>query len=700
MAADPTKLSHHVHRIGYHFHSEVLEQAVADLNYTLHKGQFVKEEDLAKKRQESLTAQILLKHGIRVQDMSNAETPDQVQGAIKELFPRIPSDDLDQIVDHAWAEGTGRVGNAQQLDLPRRVQLAVIARIRHKYTDYDQLLRAFEWKEARKMTEAPCLEKLIEWRGEQDMEEDDQQLEEMVRETIVIEDDDAHESLDDSDTLANGSEADDEDSAAEQGDNSDASIEVTRHLADDTDIGGESSAEAWQPLRRWQQMPRRSLRQHNLARQKINEAKMRAAARPSHAYAHQNCSQSLVLTCDSSIDTVHLPNVPNGAGFSMNGTQYHPASFRASAAYHDRSADNPQIQAPHMQPSPTYTPMRQSQGVHLPQHMQQAASASNGTYSKLRSHVQMQDSPVASIEGSDNHGQTARARPVPQYGHVRSRPVTPQSSHSAKRRRVEHEPQRAQYGYGQPMNGELIDLTIPEQRRQRPGVPFVGGVVDLMTPEPPFQPVHPSPLREVRNAPFEYRQPAPRPQYQPVRDVAAYHQPSPMRISPQQAMESSSSYQNEAEDLEYDPTQPMLQLPQQVDRLSIRPEQYQRPAYSNMPNGWPLPSTQPPSQPPPPPARQHYEVPQQPAYAQTFQQQPVFTYPTAPPPRFAFEQQQPSRPTPQPMHGAPALVQVLPRHLPQQSYRPPTVPPPLPPTDGAPAPVQLIPRQFPHSGYG
>ena len=187
---------------------------------------------------------------------SDQESPAQVRAAIRELFPKIPDDDLEGIADYAWQNGTDRVGNAADLDLSRRVQLAVIARIRHKYTDYDRLLRAFEWREARTMTEPVCLVKLIEWRGEHEDNEDGE-LEEVVRETIVIDDDD--------DVAANGSEADDEDSIIEIEDNSDASIEVTHHLADDTDIGAESMVEKPRHLPyRQRQAPRRSKRIDNL----------------------------------------------------------------------------------------------------------------------------------------------------------------------------------------------------------------------------------------------------------------------------------------------------------------------------------------------------------------------------------------------------------------------------------------------------
>lgn len=248
-AQDPDKVSHHIHRIGYHFKSEVLDEAREELGYIVYHGKFVKEIDLQKQSAESKMAQTLARYGIRPDTVSTPtqrETPQQVRSAIKELFPKMPDDDLEQIVSHAWEAGTHRVGTVKNLDLPRRVQLATIARIRHTYTDYDRLLRAFEWKDARLEVEQDCIKKLLEWRGEGLDELQDEGLEDVVRETIVIDDDD------DDAGLGDASEADDEDSMteAEPGDTSDASIEFVHHVDRDEDFGPESAYEAGRPNRK------------------------------------------------------------------------------------------------------------------------------------------------------------------------------------------------------------------------------------------------------------------------------------------------------------------------------------------------------------------------------------------------------------------------------------------------------------------
>ena len=73
------------------------------------------------------------------------------------------------------------------MTLVRRAQLAVIAHIRHVYTDYDKMLRQGTWQAARQHVEQLCLDKLLQWRGD---EADANNVDEMLREVIIIPDDD------------------------------------------------------------------------------------------------------------------------------------------------------------------------------------------------------------------------------------------------------------------------------------------------------------------------------------------------------------------------------------------------------------------------------------------------------------------------------------------------------------------------------
>ena len=85
-------------------------------------------------------------------------------------------------------QGQRKVGTALELPLARRAQLAVVAHIRHVYTDYDRLLKVTSFHEARTLVEEPTLAKLVEWRG--DDENGKTVLEDVFREVIVISDDD------------------------------------------------------------------------------------------------------------------------------------------------------------------------------------------------------------------------------------------------------------------------------------------------------------------------------------------------------------------------------------------------------------------------------------------------------------------------------------------------------------------------------
>lgn len=90
-------------------------------------------------------------------------------------------------VDAYFEQGTNRVGNAKELSLARRVQLAVVAHIRHTYTDYDKMLKTGSWMEARQKVEHVSLAKLKEWRDETG--EQSNEIEDTFREVIVLDDD-------------------------------------------------------------------------------------------------------------------------------------------------------------------------------------------------------------------------------------------------------------------------------------------------------------------------------------------------------------------------------------------------------------------------------------------------------------------------------------------------------------------------------
>jgi hypothetical protein len=84
------------------------------------------------------------------------------------------------------------VGNAEDVTFPRRVQLAVIAHIRHVHTDYEKLLKKLPRPVARLQIEPTCLRTLLKWRGE----DDEVEIEERTEEVIVIDESESEDELD------------------------------------------------------------------------------------------------------------------------------------------------------------------------------------------------------------------------------------------------------------------------------------------------------------------------------------------------------------------------------------------------------------------------------------------------------------------------------------------------------------------------
>lgn len=272
-ARDPARVHHHIARIGYHFRCEIVEDACEALNYLPYENTFVKAAALLQMQQNGVIARAFAKYGVPFDCVQgNKETLEQVRAAIKELFPLIPQHDLDEVVRHAWEPNAERIGSATDIPLPRRAQLAVISRIRHMYTDYDRLLRAFgDWKAVRKEVEPCCLRKLIEWRGETG--DDDEGLEEIVRETIVIDDDD-----DDGPFAGRG------DDSSDTGEASDTSIQISHRPAAPEDLRAEEPSERDHRYFQRRMPGRMQAQQTDLARQKIQT--YRSQENNARAFAH------------------------------------------------------------------------------------------------------------------------------------------------------------------------------------------------------------------------------------------------------------------------------------------------------------------------------------------------------------------------------------------------------------------------------
>ncbi|OAA76078.1 hypothetical protein LEL_05762 [Akanthomyces lecanii RCEF 1005] len=161
---------------------------------------------------------------------SQEEYHAQADAAVRDLFPRIPNTDRQAIVDYSFtrvrlpslttpfansnriqgvsARGTVPVGLSRELPLVRRVQLAVLAHIRHTHTPYDRLLKFKDVSrdDARKMVEKRCLDTLVQWRGDEETGRD--QLDEILREVVVISDSETGDSEDESTGATSAEDAD------------------------------------------------------------------------------------------------------------------------------------------------------------------------------------------------------------------------------------------------------------------------------------------------------------------------------------------------------------------------------------------------------------------------------------------------------------------------------------------------------------
>jgi len=104
---DPSKLSAHVHRIGYHFHESVFKQGCRELGYGQVNGKFSKMSAPASITQTpSGFERAMARYGTRFDEAQDrdatAEESKTVKSAIRELFPAIPQADLDEVFDRAW----------------------------------------------------------------------------------------------------------------------------------------------------------------------------------------------------------------------------------------------------------------------------------------------------------------------------------------------------------------------------------------------------------------------------------------------------------------------------------------------------------------------------------------------------------------------------------------------------------------------
>ncbi|QDS73194.1 hypothetical protein FKW77_002629 [Venturia effusa] len=182
---DPNRVGYYIGRDGFYFPKDVVQKACNWFGVRIDAaGKPTEPQDFLSARVRNA----LGRHGQR-------DKRQQIDAAVREMFPKIPPEAAAEIIAHAFESASKpgekeRVGNARNLDLASRVQLAVTAHIRHRYTNYDQLLsNGVKWHEARAMINPACVVVLRNWMGE----DNEIELEETFQEWIDLRDDDENE---------------------------------------------------------------------------------------------------------------------------------------------------------------------------------------------------------------------------------------------------------------------------------------------------------------------------------------------------------------------------------------------------------------------------------------------------------------------------------------------------------------------------
>ncbi|KAK4228479.1 hypothetical protein QBC38DRAFT_414617 [Podospora fimiseda] len=190
------RLSLHLNRVGHHIREAIVEEARKSLgdNNLIGDATLLGLPEPIPERQEDINA--------------------QADAALRDLFPRIPHTDRQMIIAHAFNKAnitnpdSPPVGLCANVTLSRRVQLAVLAHIRHTHTRYDQLLRETSYVNARKAVESLCFDFLVKWRGDEETGRD--QLDEILCEVIVISDSESSDSESDDDDEDSDDDSDDD----------------------------------------------------------------------------------------------------------------------------------------------------------------------------------------------------------------------------------------------------------------------------------------------------------------------------------------------------------------------------------------------------------------------------------------------------------------------------------------------------------
>ncbi|KAI9848367.1 MAG: hypothetical protein M1830_007291 [Pleopsidium flavum] len=64
----------------------------------------------------------------------------KARSVLLRIFSRMPLDSVEDVLNHGFLKGSGRVGRSTKLEAETKVGLAVVAHARHKFTAYDVVL--------------------------------------------------------------------------------------------------------------------------------------------------------------------------------------------------------------------------------------------------------------------------------------------------------------------------------------------------------------------------------------------------------------------------------------------------------------------------------------------------------------------------------------------------------------------------------
>ncbi|KAF4556999.1 Hypothetical protein D9617_1g088810 [Elsinoe fawcettii] len=345
------KLSHisqHLHRVGYHIRTDIFDEGCKALGYHVVDNKLTKQTDAQSMQEyEGVFRAFGIDTAQETQKKDDEEDARKVQATIRELFPLIPEDEANQIFSRAWQKGSQNIGRAEAVPVPRKVQLAVAAHIRHQHTDYDRLLNAkVPWLEARKRVESASLRKIIEWQGGEDPEGLlAEAYQGVLEDTLVISDDETPAERSEPDRYADNESSSDDSIVIE---NNPAAIaaELERPPS-----AYESATDFYEPRKR----PRRSMdegkRRHTFLA-KVQQAR-------TQSQQHQRRDDPVQHTpYQHAYSSTHATAPPHQAHPSLQSPLY-------------ASAHTPQPYHGHVAPQPPYSPYSPAHPPPVHHHHQQ-----------------------------------------------------------------------------------------------------------------------------------------------------------------------------------------------------------------------------------------------------------------------------------------------------------------------------------------